>query len=330
MKKAFTAVVALTIGALLATSPANATFHIMVIDQVFFGFPGAEAAQYVMLRPEAGLQVFVHDQVINTFDASGAALTPFGTFCHTCNLPNGSPACADHGCPPIDKSNDTRILVATAWARDLFCVTPDLLATGSLPFPDGRVCFGDVGREFGPSCLAMTGPVDCVAYGSFTGDNGTFGNPAEAPTLGEALGGAAGRQAQCLLQTDTSAVCVGGTAANTSCAQSPTCPGGTCTPCPNGSCRGLLDGAVGFSSAPPAPQNYHGDLGMLDGLAGDAEGNGTVDDTDVDAAVNVLFEGGTNRRCGLPAATRGADANLDTRLSAADVTATLQIVATPS
>ena len=328
MKRAFTAVVALTIGALLTASPANATFHIMVIDQVFFGFPEAEGAQYVMLRPEANAQVFVENQVIKTFDANGGALPAFGAFCRACNLPVGSPACKQGGCPLPTAANDTRILVATVWARDLFCVTPDLLATGSLPYPDGRVCFGD-DTFFESSCFAP-GSVDCVAYGSFTGDNEIFGNPAEPPTLGQALAGVPSRQAQCLLKADTSAVCVGGTAANTSCAVNVTCPSGTCTACPNGSCRNLLDGAVGFSSAAPAPQNYHGDLGMLDGIAGDAEGNGTVDDTDVDAAVNMLFEGRTNRRCGLPAATRGADANLDTLLSAADVTATLRIVGTAS
>lgn len=329
MKKAFTAVVALTIGALLMASQANATFHIMVIDEAFFGFPDAPGAQYVMLRPEANGQVFVQNQVVKTFDANGGALPAFGAFCRACNLPVGSPACKQGGCPIPTAANDTRILVATVWARDLFCVTPDLLATGSLPYPDGRVCFGD-DTFFESSCFAP-GAVDCVAYGSFTGDNEIFGNPTEAPMLGEALAGASNRLAQCALKTDTSAVCVGGTQANTSCAQNPTCSGGgTCAMCPSGSCRNLLDSAVGFSSAVPMPQNYHGDLGVLDGITGDAEGNGTVDDTDVDAAVNMLFEGRTNRRCGLPAATRGADANLDTRLSAADVTATVRIVATAS
>ena len=328
MKRALAAVVALTVGSLLAASPASATFHIMVIDQVFFGFPEAPAAQYVMLRPEAAAQVFVAGQVIDTFDASGGPLSPFATFCAGCSLPAGSLACMHGGCPLATQSNDKRILVATALARDLFCITPDLLATGSLPFPDGRVCFGD-DTFFESSCLAP-GPVDCVAYGGVTGDNGIFGTAAVSPALGQALSGDPARQAQCNLRTDKSAVCVGGSQANASCPQSLICPAGTCMTCPDNSCRNLLDGAAGFSSTPPTPQNFHGDKGGLDGLLGDADGTFTVGTGDIDAAIGVLFESGTIRRCGLPGSIRGADANLDTRLSAADITATVRIVGAAS
>jgi hypothetical protein len=58
-------------------------------------------------------------------------------------------------------------------------MTFDEVVTGRLIQPDGRVCFA----LFGPP----TAPVDCVAYGNYTGDNGTHGSPAAAPVLGMAL-----------------------------------------------------------------------------------------------------------------------------------------------
>ena len=81
-----------------------------------------------------------------------------------------------------------------------------------------------------------------------------------------------------------------------------------------------------------SPQNFHGDIGGA-GLAGDPEGTGAIDPDDIDAEAAVLFEAnatgasGPLTRCALPAAQRGADANLDTQVTAADLIATIQIVA---
>src|SRR6185295_10831301 len=93
------------------------------------------------------LQTFVHEQPVPIFDASGAPLGSFATFCSTgggsCDLPRISPACSGGGCPQgtSPASNGARILIATPWAQGLFCVTADLLATQTLPYPDGRVCW---------------------------------------------------------------------------------------------------------------------------------------------------------------------------------------------
>lgn len=288
MKKASLAVTLFTAVALLAASRASATFHIMVIDQMFPGFTEAPQAQYVMLHTQAAVQTLVHGQPLPMLGASGNSLGSFGTFCttaNTCDLPKVSPACSAGGCPSAIASNDRRILVATPWAQGLFCVTADLLATQLLPYPDGRVCFGDCSVQPG---LCPAGPVDCVAYGDFTGNNGVFGSPAVSPMLGEALVASPDRKNQFL----------------------------------NGG--NLLDNAVGFSIGMPTPRNFHGDMGALDGVAGDPEGTGVLDEDDIAAEVNVLFE--ADRRCALPAARRGADANLDTRVNAADVIATIQIV----
>jgi len=261
----------------------------MVIEQVFPGFPAAPHAQYVTLRLQALLQTAVYSQPLPTYDAAGNPTGSFGTFCSTprsrCVLPAVSPACSAGGCPAGIDASGSRILIATLWAQDLFCVTADLLASGSVPHPDGRVCFGDCTLH--PDC--PPGPVDCVAYGNFSGDNGIFGQPAMSPSLGEALVGLAERRNQF----------------------NP--PGGT-----------LLDSAAGFTIGAPTPHNFRGDAGALDGLAGDPGGDGAIDTDDVEAEARVLFE--TGQRCALAAARRGADANLDTRVSAADVLATIQIV----
>lgn len=311
----------------LVVARAEATFHIMVIDQVFPGFEQAPDAQYVMMRIEADVQSLVNGQSFATFDAAGDALDPFGGFCPTpspsCRLPKVSPACAQGGCSSTE-TNDGRLFVATQRAADLFCLAPDLLATGGLPYPDGRVCFGNTG-SFSATCFTkVLGPVDCVAYGNYTGDNGIFGSPAASPALGDALVGSPARTAQCLVSNlNQAAVCAGGSSANQPCAVADDCMGGTCVQCPAGGCVDLLNNAVGFSVGVPSPRNFHGDVGGA-GVAGDPQGTGVLSADDVGAEVSVLFE--TDHRCDLPAARRGADANLDTRINAADLVATITLV----
>ena len=284
------AVIAVCVVNLLGTLlPASATFHIMVVDQVFPGLEQAPQAQYVMLRMQAPFQTAVFSQPFPVFDAAGNSLGTFAAFCanrSACSLPAASPACAAGGCPGPFDADGRHVLAATPWAQDLFCVTADLLATGVLPYPDGRACFGDC--DLRPDC--GSGPVDCVAYGDFTGNNAPFGSPTMSPMLGEALVADPMRQNQFLKPTDP-----------------------------------LLDNSKGFSVGMPTPTNFHGDIGAIDGVAGDSQGNGVADTKDVDVEVAVLFE--TDRRCSLPAAQRGADANFDTRVNAADVIATVRIVA---
>jgi hypothetical protein len=289
MRRASMAVAVCTLSSLVATLPAQATFHIMVIEQVFPGLEQAPHAQYVMLRMQALLQTAVFGQPFPVFDAAGNPLGTFAAFCanrSACSLPAASPACAANDCPkPVD-ANNRNVLAATLWAQELFCVTADLLATGMLPYPDGRACFGDCDLR----SESGSGPVDCVAYGNFTGDNAPFGSPAVSPMLGEALLANPARQNQFLPQNDE-----------------------------------LLDNSKGFTVGTPAPANFHGDVGAIDGVAGDAGGDGVADAADVATEVSVLFK--ADRRCSLRAVQQGADANFDTRVSAADIVATIRIVA---
>lgn len=151
----------LAVGILVRAEPALAPFHILVIEEVFFGSESCPDAQYVMLRTQAAFQVFVMNQAIRNQDAAGNDAGLFGTFAR--NLPRN-----DRG---------VAIIMGTAEAEGLFGIPFDHVTTGRLVFPDGRVCFG----QFGGS------PVDCVAYGAFGGENPGGGNPARAPELGMAL-----------------------------------------------------------------------------------------------------------------------------------------------
>jgi len=308
----------------VTASLAQATYHVMVIEQVFHGLAHAPGAQYVVLRVQANLQTFVHGQAVTLFEGNGDAAGTFARFCPDIrppgrgDLPLVTPACGEGGCPSPLSGNDSRILVATAWARDLFCITPDLLASGLLPHPNGRVCFADTG-PFAGGCIAA-GPVDCVAYGEFTGDRGVFGSPARAPVFDLPLVASRVRPSQCnAAALAATGLCVGGAQANAPCESGAQCPRGFCQACPQPNCETLLDNSAGFFFEDSGPlTNFRGDVGDLGGVAGDADGDGGIDRSiDLAAAVLVLFD--AERRCELADRRQGADANLDTRLGAADL-----------
>jgi len=155
------AVAAVIAAVTLTAERAWAPFHIVVVDQVFFGTADCPNAQYVMMRQLAPQQRFINGQKVTTQNADGSAGGDFGTFGG--NVPNGN-------------AGDAYIM-GTADAATLFGIAMDQQASGTLVLPDGRVCFG----QFAGSA------VDCLAYGNFTGDNTGGGSPAVAPQLGMAF-----------------------------------------------------------------------------------------------------------------------------------------------
>lgn len=147
---------------LVNAAPVLAPYHVLVIEEIFFGSAEAPNAQYVMLRTLAGFQVFVDNQKISVQAADGAAAAEFGEFDALTN-------------PRLESG--VAILMGTPEAEDLFGVTMDKVTSGRLVSPDGRICFG----EFAGS------PVDCVAYGTYTGTDPGAASPAPPPVLGMAL-----------------------------------------------------------------------------------------------------------------------------------------------
>jgi hypothetical protein len=146
---------------ILRPGPAWAPFHFLVIEEVFFGTEDCPDAQYVVLRTFEFGQTLVVTQRMNTFLADGTAAPDFGVFTMIPNRPDSGVA----------------MIMGTAAAQNLFGIELDEVVEGRLPFPDGRVCFGNFLRA----------PVDCVGYGAFTGNNSPNGQPATAPVLGMAL-----------------------------------------------------------------------------------------------------------------------------------------------
>jgi hypothetical protein len=159
------AVLSLTAVVLLHAGRAWAPFHLIAIDEVFLGTPECPNAQYVMLRLLSPGMVFVNNQTVRGQNPDGSSGGDFGKFPNK-QLSNGLA--------------DARFIVGTSAAAGLFGMTFDATASGQLTSSGGRVCFG-----FFP--IGTTTPVDCVAYGDFTGDNGIYGMPADAPPLGMAL-----------------------------------------------------------------------------------------------------------------------------------------------
>ena len=156
----------LLFGALLlaAATPARATFHIMLIEEIYAGHPADPGAHLVVLQMLLRGQNLVGGHPIHTFFPDGTRGPDFGTF--TSDVSN--------------VASGTRILMATPEAVKIFGVPADHVTTGRLPFPSGRVCFA-------PDPTGIAGYVDCVAYGSFTGANTGYGTPATALVTGQAL-----------------------------------------------------------------------------------------------------------------------------------------------
>jgi hypothetical protein len=146
----------------MKAAPVLAPYHVLVIEEIFFGCDKAPNAQYVMLRTLAGFQVFVNNQEINVQNGDGTAAPNFGTFTALTN-------------PRLDSG--VAILMGTPEAEDLFGITMDHVTSGRLISPDGRICFGSINNS----------PVDCVAYGAYTGSDPGADSPAPAPVPNMAL-----------------------------------------------------------------------------------------------------------------------------------------------
>ena len=160
MKHLQQAVVVLVVTFFLET-PASATFHLMVIQEVFVGPPadGTSAvltadqrAQYVMLRMTSSGENFVGNKTIRVEDADGRLLGSFGLF--TANVSNGGTlGCVYPSCPAV--------LIGTQAADNLFTFAFNKVVDGQA----GRVALN---REGGRVCFVSgTSVVDCVAWGNF-------------------------------------------------------------------------------------------------------------------------------------------------------------------
>ena len=147
------------LGVVLGGNPAQASFHLMKVVEVFPGTTATPSAQYVVLQMYFPQQRFVTGHSVTISDASGIAIA---NFAFTGSVANGA--------------DQTKILIATAEAAALFGVSADLTMTASLPLAGGKVCFDAI-------------PVDCVGWGNYAPASAdvAVGTPLPGLVLGRAI-----------------------------------------------------------------------------------------------------------------------------------------------
>jgi len=143
--------------AFFASRTASATFHEIMIKEVFPGTAAAPNAQYLMLQAWAMTQNFVGGHTLTVYNAAG---TSVGTFSFAGNVGNGA--------------NQMTLLIATSQAATLFNLTADLAMTPVIAPAGGKVCW-----EIW----------DCVAWGNYSGSSTGVGTPVAAGGIpvGQAL-----------------------------------------------------------------------------------------------------------------------------------------------
>lgn len=160
----------LAVALALVASTAQASFHLMQIEQVMAGFCGDVTQQAIQLRMRNLGQNFVSGTRLVARDAAGA--NPITLLTFSSNVTNSAAG--------------TRILVATSGFASAQAMVPDFTMTNRIPpsyFAAGRLSFED----------SLGGILWSVSWGgaSYTGPNtGTLDNDADgnfAPAFGSAL-----------------------------------------------------------------------------------------------------------------------------------------------
>ncbi|MDQ3953563.1 MAG: hypothetical protein M3279_11485 [Actinomycetota bacterium] len=139
--------------ALVFSSPALASFHLVKITEVFAGAADDPDSQYVELQTYASGQTDLADRRIVVYDASGLEV---GSFAFHRALSNGR--------------SGAYALVATPEAQARFGIEADLIMDPVIAASGGKVCFSD-----------GTAPIDCVSWGDYAGDATGTGAPFGAP-----------------------------------------------------------------------------------------------------------------------------------------------------
>jgi hypothetical protein len=124
---------------LLIAAPAQATFHLIKVREVY---PGGNDDSYVELQMFAGGQNFLSGHAMKLYNASG-------TLIHTSTFSSTVPNAA----------NQQTVLIGDTKVQQAFGVPPDLVDEGfAVPAAGGAACWNAGGI-----------PADCVAWGNFNG-----------------------------------------------------------------------------------------------------------------------------------------------------------------
>ncbi|HWA55112.1 MAG TPA: hypothetical protein VG816_13165 [Solirubrobacterales bacterium] len=124
---------------LLIAAPAQATFHLIKVREVY---PGSNDDSYVELQMYASGQSFLSGHAMKLYDASGALI-------HTSTF----------SAPVPNAANQQTVLIGDTKVQQNFGVAPDLVDEGlAVPAAGGAACWNAGGI-----------PADCVAWGNFNG-----------------------------------------------------------------------------------------------------------------------------------------------------------------
>jgi cysteine-rich repeat protein len=156
MARTLTAVASGIVLSLLASGSAQAAHHLIKVVEVFRGATAAPNAQFVVLQMYSGGQNLTNGTSIAVYNAVEVEI---GRFTFVGNVSNS-----------FDQS---KILIATTQAATFFAVSANLTMTAVLPEAGGKVCFESPGF----------GVLDCLAWGSYTGNPAGVGPPF-SPTVG--------------------------------------------------------------------------------------------------------------------------------------------------
>jgi hypothetical protein len=126
----------------LAAAPAQASFHLMSVREVYPGTAADPNSDYVVLQMYAAGQNFVQGHELTVYNPAGGFATGPN---FASNVANGQ--------------NQSTILVASPAAAAKFGVTADLaLGNDTIDQSGGAVCYG----------TDQPSPIDCVSWGSFS------------------------------------------------------------------------------------------------------------------------------------------------------------------
>jgi hypothetical protein len=124
---------------LLIAAPAQATFHLIKVREVY---PGSNDDSYVELQMFAGGQNFLSGHAMKLYNAGG-------TLIHTSTFSSTVP----------NSANQQTVLVGDTKVQQAFGVAPDLVDEGlTVPAAGGAACWNAGGI-----------PADCIAWGNFNG-----------------------------------------------------------------------------------------------------------------------------------------------------------------
>lgn len=149
------------------TAPAQALFHVALIQEVAVRVAGDPSQQFVEIRMLGPLQNFVRNSVLATFDAQGNYIEDLLVV--PANVANDGP--------------EVRWIMATAALQAAHGFTADFTIEPRLPLGSGMICWGAPGfiPPADPASWDRTdfaNYVDCLAYGTYAGPtNAQIGVP---------------------------------------------------------------------------------------------------------------------------------------------------------